>query len=120
MLQNRELPRVWKRFWSMNFAERFTVPGARIPGLRLELCRIFQKENWFSAVTSFGDRERIFVAPWTKVRTLEFVRDAIPGGKSSKGLQWSGRMTVTGCDAMDRPRGWDSALRDDGRTGPSA
>lgn len=95
----RQLPQVHKRFFRLKFGEKFEINGVT-----------FQKETPFRAVTSFGSLIAKFIWPWTKVRTCELVRDARPGGLSSKDLPWRGMvdMTVNG-----------RRHEDDNRSGPS-
>lgn len=71
----RELPRVWKKFWHVEQYDDFFIGK-----------KTYIKTGVVTAeVNVAGLREgaRIWVMPWTKVRTAELVRDVRPGGKSS-------------------------------------
>ena len=69
----RALPRVWKRYFRLQLDESFFIGKTACVAT-----------GFFSAHTSAG--RKFFIAPWRRVQTATFVRDARPGGKSSKGL----------------------------------
>lgn len=67
----RNLPRVWRRFWHIK-----SYGGFFIGKKRLVKTGLFTAEN-LDQGASFR------VMPWTRVRTVDLVRDELPGGKSS-------------------------------------
>jgi hypothetical protein len=94
----RALPRRWQRFHTLKRNDGFTIGK-----------NTYAKTGVFSARrVALLTSERITVWPWTRVQTLQLVRNAQPGGTFSEAVQntlknFKGRVIVTNCDDVLTP-----------------
>lgn len=91
--KTRALPKVWTRYWNLAIGDRFFI--GRKP---LNVVGCFFYEDEAGNLT--------FIWPWTRVQTNVLVRDARPGGKSSRypGSEAAGHACVVGEPEAARQR----------------
>jgi hypothetical protein len=107
----RALPRVWKRFFQLKAGEEFYEGNC---------LRMKTGPFWCRSCA----RLLFFVAPWRRVRTTVYVRDARPGGKTSADVRLFGvGLGVSNPDGTFKSNLGETVRpvnSDDNRTGPSA
>lgn len=91
------MPRVWKKFWHLREFDMFDLGGKT----QYSKTSTFTAEYVACPGAGGGERTR-WLWPWTKVRTTEFVRDALPGGKTS--MDFGPTQPLKPEQYLDRPR----------------
>lgn len=83
--RTRALPRVWKKFSELQDGDLFYIGKTLVQKTGFLIAREFEHDSCLGVPTPTG-AGHIMWRWWLKVKTTQLVRDAKPGGKSSRDL----------------------------------